>query len=59
MEAAIWSPSGSNAQAGEFIMVENDDDLKKIKTFSPGIFRESGSNNNCLQRFEKSIRNLR
>jgi len=38
MEAAIWSPSGSNAQAWEFIVVEDDDDIKKIKTFSPGIF---------------------
>jgi len=38
LEAAIWSPSGSNAQAWEFIVVENDDAIKKIKTFSPGIF---------------------
>jgi len=38
MEAAIWSPSGSNAQAWEFIVVESDDDIKRIKTFSPGIF---------------------
>ena len=38
MEAAVWSPSGSNAQAWEFIVVENSDDIKKIKTFSPGIF---------------------
>lgn len=38
MEAAVWSPSGSNVQAWEFIVVENDDAIKKIKTFSPGIF---------------------
>jgi len=38
MEAAIWSPSGSNAQAWEFIVVNNDEDIKKIKTLSPGIF---------------------
>jgi len=38
MEAAVWSPSGSNAQAWEFIVVENNDAIKKIKTFSPGIF---------------------
>jgi len=38
MEAAIWSPSGSNAQAWEFIVVDNDEEIKKIKTLSPGIF---------------------
>jgi len=38
MDAAIWSPSGSNAQAWKFIVVQNDDDIKDIKTFSPGIF---------------------
>jgi len=38
MQAAVWSPSGSNAQAWEFIVVENNDDIKKIKTLSPGIF---------------------
>jgi len=38
MEAAIWSPSGGNAQPWEFIVVGNDNDIKKIKTFSPGIF---------------------
>jgi nitroreductase len=38
MEAAVWSPSASNAQAWEFIIAENSDDIKKIKTFSPGIF---------------------
>jgi len=38
MDAAIWSPSGSNAQPWEFIVVGNDSDIKKIKTFSPGIF---------------------
>jgi len=38
MEAAVWSPSGSNVQAWEFIVVENNDAIKKIKTFSPGIF---------------------
>ena len=38
MEAAIWSPSGSNAQAWEFVVVDNDDEVKKIKTLSPGMF---------------------
>lgn len=38
MEAAIWSPSGSNAQAWEFIVVDDEDDVKKIKMLSPGIF---------------------
>ena len=38
MEAAIWAPSASNAQAWEFIVVEDSGDIKRIKTFSPGIF---------------------
>ncbi|NQS89253.1 nitroreductase family protein [Patescibacteria group bacterium] len=38
MEAAIWSPSGSNAQAWKFIVVDNNEEIKKIKTLSPGIF---------------------
>ncbi|MEA1965054.1 MAG: nitroreductase family protein [Candidatus Aerophobetes bacterium] len=38
MEAAIWSPSGSNAQAWEFIVVNNSEEIKKIKILSPGMF---------------------
>ena len=38
MDAATWSPSGGNEQPWEFIVVENKDDIKKVKTFSPGIF---------------------
>jgi len=38
VEAAIWSPSGSNAQAWKFIVVDTDKEIKKIKTLSPGIF---------------------
>jgi nitroreductase len=38
MEAATWSPSASSAQAWEFIVVVDDDDIERIKAFSPGIF---------------------
>ena len=38
LTAAIWSPSGSNEQPWKFIVVENDDGIKKIKVFSPGLF---------------------
>jgi len=38
MEAAIWAPTGSNAQAWKFIVVGNDADIKNIKSLSPGIF---------------------
>lgn len=38
MEAAIWAPTGSNAQAWKFIVVDNDADIKNIKSLSPGIF---------------------
>lgn len=38
LTAAIWSPSGSNEQPWKFIVVENDDGIKGIKAFSPGMF---------------------
>lgn len=38
IEVVIWSPSGSNAQAWEYIVVDDEDDVKKIKMLSPGIF---------------------
>jgi len=38
MDAGMWAPSGSNEQPWEFIAVVDDDDIKEVKTFSPGIF---------------------
>jgi len=38
MEAAIWAPTGSNAQAWKFIVVDDDGNIKNIKSLSPGIF---------------------
>lgn len=38
MEAAIWAPSGSNAQAWKFIVVDDSVSIKNIKSLSPGIF---------------------
>lgn len=38
MEAAIWSPSGSNAQAWKFIVIDSEEEIRKIKILSPGIF---------------------
>lgn len=38
MKAAIWSPSGSNAQAWQFIVVDDEEEIKKIKILSPGMF---------------------
>ena len=32
MEAAIWAPTGSNAQAWKFIVVDDDANIKKIKS---------------------------
>ncbi len=38
LEAAIWAPSGSNAQPWEFVVVRSRDTIEKIKLFSPGLF---------------------
>lgn len=38
MEAALWSPSGSNVQPWEFFVIEEEAEIKKIKALSPGIF---------------------
>ncbi len=38
IEAAIWAPSGSNIQAWFYGIVDEEDILEKIKSFSPGLF---------------------
>jgi nitroreductase len=38
LEAAVWAPSGSNAQPWEFVVVRDRSTVEKIKLFSPGLF---------------------
>lgn len=37
IEAAIWAPSASNAQAWRFVIATETDHIRKLKTVSPGI----------------------
>lgn len=37
LEAGIWAPSGSNIQPWEFILITNNDTIRKIKLISPGL----------------------
>ncbi|NPV43412.1 MAG: nitroreductase family protein [Firmicutes bacterium] len=37
IKTAIWAPSGSNMQAWKFIIVDEHDQLQKLKLFSPGL----------------------
>jgi nitroreductase len=37
LEAAVWAPSGSNAQAWRFVVVTQEAVMKKIKMVSPGL----------------------
>lgn len=38
LEAAVWAPSGSNAQPWEFVVVRSKSTIDKVKLFSPGLF---------------------
>lgn len=37
IEAAIWAPSGGNAQTWRFVAVSDPNQLQRIKTVSPGL----------------------
>ncbi|MDI6600660.1 MAG: nitroreductase family protein [Thermoanaerobacteraceae bacterium] len=41
IEAAIWAPSASNLQPWHFTAILNRDIIKRIRSFSPGMFREN------------------
>lgn len=36
-QSILHSPSGSNAQESHFLIVQNEEQIKKIKRFSPGL----------------------
>lgn len=38
VEAGCWAPSGSNAQAWEFVILRDPDQLRRLQRFSPGLF---------------------
>lgn len=38
LEAGLWSPTGSNVQPWEFIVVRDESNLKRVKALTPGIF---------------------
>ncbi|MFZ5652705.1 MAG: nitroreductase family protein [Bacillota bacterium] len=38
VEAACWAPTGSNMQAWEFVVIRDREKIKKLKSFSPGLF---------------------
>ncbi len=38
LEAGLWSPTSSNVQPWEFIVVKEKANLMKVKALSPGIF---------------------
>lgn len=37
VEAAIWAPSGGNAQTWHFVVVTNSEQLSRLRTVSPGM----------------------
>jgi nitroreductase len=37
VEAAIWAPSGGNAQTWHFVVITDPEQLRRIKTVSPGL----------------------
>jgi len=40
VEAAIWAPSGGNAQTWHFVVVTEPERLRKLRTVSPGLLGE-------------------
>lgn len=43
VELGTWAPSGSNAQAWEFIVLNQKEEMKKFLRFSPGLFEIPGA----------------
>lgn len=43
VELASWAPSGSNAQAWEFVVLNEREEMKKFLRFSPGLFEVPGA----------------
>lgn len=39
IEAAIWAPSGSNAQAWKFVVLDDETALRRITGFLPGVLQ--------------------
>ncbi len=39
VEAAIWAPSGSNAQAWQFVVVDDENMLQRLTAFLPGVLQ--------------------
>ena len=39
VEAAIWAPSGNNAQAWQFVVVDDAFTLQRLTAFSPGVLQ--------------------
>ncbi len=37
VEAAIWSPSASNLQPWHIVILQREENIKRAKTFSPGV----------------------
>lgn len=37
VEAAIWAPSGGNAQTWRFVVITDPERIRRIKTVSPGL----------------------
>lgn len=40
VDAGQWAPTGGNAQAWKFVIVDNPDRIVKLKSVSPGMFNE-------------------
>ena len=43
VELGTWAPSGSNAQAWEFVVLNKKDDMKRFLRFAPGLFEVPGA----------------
>lgn len=39
IEAAIWAPSGSNAQAWHFVAIDDPYNLRRLSAFLPGVWK--------------------
>jgi len=37
LEAAIWAPSGGNAQTWQFTVIDDSDAIRRVKLVSPGL----------------------
>ena len=55
-EAAVWAPSGGNAQTWRFVIIDDPMLLRKVRMISPGLLGEPAAVIACCQDMKEATR---